>query len=292
MTGTVITFYSYRDEDAHSALMGRVAARLREWGHRVLVVDLGDWRKKDLRAEYRDHGFGEQLEEYRARWVDDHDFVLISSASGTTDLAGVCAAQLPDRLVLVLGSADVRHSLDALDRIAAARDRLPYDRPQLQVLPVPRGHHDAVAPLLDNWVDRDVPASAVLRHLADPHVVAAVVAHRFSRTDLLVDDPGGYLASARNRTSPDEDEEAISLLEGLSEWRLHPERWDHVRETLVRMRAALDDDEELARLTARLELVGPVRAEPSEERQAIPPGVRELAARLVRVLRRGADHAG
>ncbi|MFD7657963.1 CATRA system-associated protein [Actinosynnema sp. NPDC059797] len=291
MTGTVITFYSYRDENAHRALSERVAAQLRDWGHRVLNVNLDDWRGRDLRAEYLHHGLGDQLEEYRARWVADHDFVLVNSTSGITDLTGVCTAQLPDRLVLLLGSADARRSLDALDRIATARDRLPYDRPRLQVLPVPPGDHAAVAPLLDTWVDRDVPASAVLPHLADPRVVAAVVAHRFSRTGLLVQDRRGYLASARVRASPDEDEDAVHLLEGLPGWRLPPERWDDVWETLVRMYDVVDDGHDLAGLTSRLELAGPVRTTSSRERQAIPPRVRELAERLVRVLRRGVGDA-
>lgn len=48
-----------------------------------------------------EQGFAEFLEDRRDEWTAKYDFVLIDSRTGVSDIAGICTAQLPDRLVVV-----------------------------------------------------------------------------------------------------------------------------------------------------------------------------------------------
>jgi MinD-like ATPase involved in chromosome partitioning or flagellar assembly len=305
MTGTVITFYSYKGGVGRSFTLANVALLLARWGHRVLCVDwdleapgLHDYFRPmmsadptggvlDLvddflagKAHPTDHttrltgvgaldfiaagrddpdyvgriqeinwerlyemGFGTYLDLCRERWTADYDFVLLDSRTGVSDIGGICTAHLPDRLV-VLFTANVqsmRGAVDIAKRADVARDRMPYDRPQLTVLPLlsrfdSREEYDRAEEwrriclsetkgLFRNWLDRDVPPELMSRHLTLPYIsywtfgeqlpvrsettptpdqlsfaletVAAVVAHHFDRTDLLVDNRDAYVASAR-----------------------------------------------------------------------------------------------
>ena len=133
-------------------------------------------------------GFATFLERCRAEWTADYDFVLIDSRTGVSDIAGICTAQLPDRLVVVFTAND--QNLDDVVDIARqadkARDRLPYDRPRHVVLPVlsrldnrveyqraeqwQRKCAEVVAPLFRNWLVKGVSEDLMLRHLTVPYV--------------------------------------------------------------------------------------------------------------------------
>jgi MinD-like ATPase involved in chromosome partitioning or flagellar assembly len=188
-------------------------------------------------------GFGSYLERCREQWTADYDFVLLDSRTGVSDIGGICTAHLPDRLA-VLFTANVqsmRGAIDIAKRANAARDRMPYDRPQLTILPLlsrfdTREEYDRAEEwrriclaetkgLFRNWLDREVPAELMSRHLTLPYVsywsfgeqlpvlsestpaadqisfaletVAAVVAHQFDRTDLLAENRDAYVAAAR-----------------------------------------------------------------------------------------------
>src|SRR5690349_3779713 len=64
------------------------------------AVQTIDW------AELYERGFAECLERCRAEWTANYDFVLIDSRTGISDIAGICTAQLPDRLVVVFTAND------------------------------------------------------------------------------------------------------------------------------------------------------------------------------------------
>ncbi|MCX2952704.1 KGGVGR-motif variant AAA ATPase [Lentzea sp. NEAU-D7] len=256
MTGTVITFYSYKGGVGRSFTLANIAVLLTRWGYRVLVVDwdleapglhlyfhphLVDEPQSgvvDLAHEYlagvrtpRSHevrvevdggvldliaagrvdqgrldpgyprqlqainwedlyrkGFAAHLEEYRDEWTAKYDFVLIDSRTGVSDIASICTAQLPDRLVVVFTAND-QNLNDVVDiaRLAdQARDRLPYDRPRHQVMPVlsrldntveyeraaewQKKSAEVVTPLFSNWLVKSVKPDLMLRHLTVPYV--------------------------------------------------------------------------------------------------------------------------
>lgn len=133
-------------------------------------------------------GFATFLETCRDIWTAEHDFVLIDSRTGISDIASICTAHLPDRLVVLFTAND--QNLDEVVEITRraddARDRLPYDRPRHTVLPVlsrldnrveyeraetwRRKCAKAVAPLFENWLVKSVPEDLMLRHLTVPYV--------------------------------------------------------------------------------------------------------------------------
>ncbi|XVS65551.1 tyrosine-protein kinase family protein [Actinosynnema sp. CA-299493] len=141
-----------------------------------------DW--EDL---YR-RGFGAFLERCRERWTEDYDFVLIDSRTGISDIAGICTAQLPDRLAVVFtaNEQNLKDVVDVVHRADSARDRLPYDRPRHLVLPIlsrldtsveyeraeqwRRKCAEVVAPFFRNWLVKSVPEDRMLRHLTVPYI--------------------------------------------------------------------------------------------------------------------------
>jgi cellulose biosynthesis protein BcsQ len=207
-----------------------------DYARRVQTID---W------AALYDQGFADVLERLRKDWVTDYDFVLIDSRTGWADIASICTAHLPDRLVTVFTANEqsIDGAVTVSQRANEARDRMPYDRPKLAVLPVLSRFDSRVeykraedwyqkctkktAPLFSNWLVRHVQPELILRHLTLPYVsywsfgeqlpvleettpstdqiaytletVAAIVAHRFDRTDLLADNRDAYVTAAQGR---------------------------------------------------------------------------------------------
>jgi MinD-like ATPase involved in chromosome partitioning or flagellar assembly len=253
VTGTVVTFYSYKGGVGRSFILANTAILLARWGYRVLTVDwdleapglhhyfaplmsgppapgiadlvddfaadaarpptdyvttldAGEPGRVDLLAAglpvpgyagrvqaidwaalYAD-GFADLLETHREAWVDAYDFVLIDSRTGYADIASICTAHLPDRLVTVFTANEqsIRGAVDVARRADQARDRMPYDRPQLTVLPLLsrfdsrveyeraetwyRTCTELTVPLFRNWLVKHVTAEQMLRHLTLPYV--------------------------------------------------------------------------------------------------------------------------
>jgi MinD-like ATPase involved in chromosome partitioning or flagellar assembly len=251
MTGTVVTFYSYKGGVGRSSTLANVAVLLARWGYRVLAIDwdleapgLHHYFKDaipeeptggviDLALDFRsgisvprsyeirldiedgtldllaagkpdgdyagrmqaidwsdlyDQGFAPFLEECRAAWTANYDFVLIDSRTGIADTASICTAHLPDQLVVVFtaNEQNLRDVVDIAERADRARDAMPYDRPKHLVLPVlsrldnrveyeraefwQRKCAEAVKPLFSNWLAKTVPDEVMLRHLTLPYV--------------------------------------------------------------------------------------------------------------------------
>ncbi|MFI7674291.1 CATRA system-associated protein [Actinophytocola sp. NPDC049390] len=190
-------------------------------------------------------GFADALELCRAEWTEAYDFVLIDSRTGFADIASICTAHLPDHLVVLFTANDqsVGGALDVVRRADKARDRMPYDRPQLTALPVLsrfdsrveyeraeswyRTCTELTTPLFGNWLVHNVSPSLMLRHLTLPYVsywsfgeqlpvlaervpsanqiayaletIAAVVAHKLDRSDLLADNRDAFVTAARGQ---------------------------------------------------------------------------------------------
>ncbi|MFD4673701.1 KGGVGR-motif variant AAA ATPase [Lentzea sp. NPDC058450] len=255
MTGTVITFYSYKGGVGRSFTLANTAVLLARWGYRVLVVDwdleapglhlyfgphlaqkprsgvvdiaqeflngvrtpsahevrvqvdgvldliaaggvdehgLDDSYARRMQAldweELYRRGFAAHLEEYREEWTAKYDFVLIDSRTGVSDIASICTAQLPDRLVVVFTANDQNlNDVVGIARLAdKARDRLPYDRPRHQVMPVlsrldnrmeyeraetwQKKCAEVVTPLFRNWLVKSVTPEQMLRHVTVPYI--------------------------------------------------------------------------------------------------------------------------
>jgi MinD-like ATPase involved in chromosome partitioning or flagellar assembly len=133
-------------------------------------------------------GFGDYLELCRERWTADYDFVLVDSRTGVSDIGGICTAHLPDRLVVLFTAnlQSIQGAVDIATRANAARDRMPYDRPQLTVLPVlsrfdSREEYDRsekwrrtcveeTEGLYHNWLHRAVSPEVMSRHMTVPYV--------------------------------------------------------------------------------------------------------------------------
>ncbi len=158
-----------------------VASGRRDADYVRRVQDI-DW------AGLYERGFGEYLESCRDQWTAAYDFVLIDSRTGISDTGGICTAHLPDRLVLLFTAnlQSIRGAVDSALRANAARDRLPFDRPQLPVLPV-LSRFDAreeyqhaeqwrricleeTKKLYCTWLDKDVEPDGMSRHLTLPYV--------------------------------------------------------------------------------------------------------------------------
>jgi MinD-like ATPase involved in chromosome partitioning or flagellar assembly len=251
MTGTVVTFYSYKGGVGRSFTLANVAVLLARWGYRVLTID---WDLEapglhhyfrpllskvpkggvvDLAADFlagakrpsrhavrldlaggelsllaagRDdarytgrvqdidwedlyrQGFADFLEVCRAEWTENHDFVLIDSRTGISDIGGICTAHLPDRLVVLFtaNQQSVEGVVDIAQRANLARDRMPYDRPPHLVLPVLSRLDNRVeyeraeawqqrcaeiaSPLFRNWLAKSVTQDLMLRHTTVPYV--------------------------------------------------------------------------------------------------------------------------
>jgi cellulose biosynthesis protein BcsQ len=133
-------------------------------------------------------GFGEYLERCREQWTADYDYVLLDSRTGVSDIGGICTAHLPDRLVVLFTAnrQSISGAVDIARRANAARDRMPYDRAQLTVLPVlsrfdTREEYDRsedwrricskeTEVLFHNWLHQSVEVGLMSRHLTLPYV--------------------------------------------------------------------------------------------------------------------------
>jgi len=89
--------------------------------------------------ELSDRGLEMALERIRAEWVAEYDHVLIDSRTGITDAGGICAAQLPDLLVLAFTAShqSLEGAVDVANMARRARTPMPLDRGGFHVLPVP-----------------------------------------------------------------------------------------------------------------------------------------------------------
>jgi MinD-like ATPase involved in chromosome partitioning or flagellar assembly len=251
MTGTVVTFYSYKGGVGRSFTLANIAVLLARWGYRVLAIDwdleapglhhyfapilprqpkggvidlaydfldgaekpaahairleleegtlalLAAGRDDDAYtgrlqridwADLYERGFADFLERCRETWTKNYDFVLIDSRTGISDIAGICTAHLPDRLVLLFTANDqsVNGAVNIARLADIARDRLPYDRQPHLVLPIlsrldnrveyqladawQQKCADITKPLFRNWLAKSVPEDLMFQHVVLPYV--------------------------------------------------------------------------------------------------------------------------
>jgi hypothetical protein len=196
-----------------------MAGTLAYWGHRVLYVggpaDLSERsRLGTARAVVQvwtsaDPERLDEFEQIRDGWLADYDVVLIDGTYFDPGPDSPLCYRVPDLVILTcrLDNAGVRDARRTVERWQYLRNLLPLDRSQLLVVPwLEPGDSsaspsvlDAVGQLCRNWSETSVPIADVLRLLAGSSVspLAALIAHRLARTDLLVSNPRGFIAAAR-----------------------------------------------------------------------------------------------
>lgn len=169
----------------------------------------------DWDAAYRDHNLGAVLERWRDEAAAAYDLVLIDSRTGVTDTGSICAAQLPDTLVVI--TTPNQQSLDGTLQIVQSaqqvRNDIPWERPPLHVVPIvsrleKHVEHQrtvawwgrleaALSPLTRTWCHAAVEPAKVLELLRIPHIAywsfgEEVAAHKAGWQD---PDDVGYAAA-------------------------------------------------------------------------------------------------
>lgn len=117
---------------------------------------------------YDEYHFGTYLEQLRSELKSAYDFVLMDSRTGLTEVGAICAVQLPDLLVAVVGPNErsVDGTINVADRIPPARDRLVFDRLALPVVPVIS--HADVSDMIDFGEPQVAMAHERLAYLCRP----------------------------------------------------------------------------------------------------------------------------
>jgi cellulose biosynthesis protein BcsQ len=114
-------------------------------------------RNLDIQALYEEGHGGELIELLRDDWKKAYDFVLIDSRPGITDLGGICTIHLPDVLVLLVTPTEqaLRGAIDVARKAGVARQKLPYERLRVPVIPIPsRFDTNAEHNISKAWLDR------------------------------------------------------------------------------------------------------------------------------------------
>ena len=149
---------------------------------------IGRMQALEWKQLYDTHQLGQVLETLRQDWKSAFDFILIDSRTGITDIGGICTIQLPDILVLLFTANEqsLYGAIDVAQRADRLRNRLPFDRARLMVLPVAtrfEGRFEyeiaqewlqtfatALAPLYTSWLQKDVPIERMLHFTRIPYV--------------------------------------------------------------------------------------------------------------------------
>jgi len=111
-------------------------------------------RDFDFNDFYLKHNGGHVIDNFRAEWKSEFDFILIDSRTGVTDIGGVCTVQLPDMLVLLFTPTD--QGFEGILRVAVkaleGRKKLPETRMKLLRLPIPTRMDNTESDLNTEWI--------------------------------------------------------------------------------------------------------------------------------------------
>lgn len=139
-------------------------------------------------ALYETQQLGNYLETLRKEWKEEFDFILIDSRTGITDIGGICTVQMPDLICLFFtaNQQSLYGAVDVVNRASRLRNKLPFDRDKLWVLPVVNRFESRVeyavaqewiriftkvlAPLYEQWIHKDVTTSDLLNFTKIPYI--------------------------------------------------------------------------------------------------------------------------
>jgi MinD-like ATPase involved in chromosome partitioning or flagellar assembly len=139
-------------------------------------------------ALYENQQLGNYLETLRKEWKEEFDFILIDSRTGITDIGGICTVQMPDLICLFFtaNKQSLSGAVDVVKRASNLRNKLPFDRDKLWVLPVVTRFESRVeyevaqewldiftkvlTPLYEEWSHKDVATADLLNFTKIPYV--------------------------------------------------------------------------------------------------------------------------
>ena len=145
-------------------------------------------RRLDVKSFYDRKEGGYIIERLRSDWKARFDFVLVDSRTGITDIGGICTIQLPDILTLVFSTThqSLYGAVSVANRAAAERQKLPFDRAQMPVFPLPskfdtQTEHkisrvwlskfeDAASPFYNSWLPTSVKRREFLELTKIPYI--------------------------------------------------------------------------------------------------------------------------
>lgn len=143
-----------------------------EYVRRVQTLNWDDLSQKGLEP---------YMEKVRAEWVapGEYDHVLVDSRTGITDIGGICAAQLPDLLILTFTATfqSLEGAIDVAGRAERAREIMLLDRGGFNVLPIPcRLHFGEEEQLEREWNER---FASTLAHIFEPWRTRKIEARQY-----------------------------------------------------------------------------------------------------------------
>lgn len=226
---------------------------------------------------YDNADLGIKFETMREEWKREFDFVLIDSRTGVTDIGGICTVHLPDIVALVVSANDqsVAGAKEVATRAIKARSSLPFERANLQAIPIPsrfdlREEYELgqewlnrfaneLAEFYPNWLAKGLEPKMLLQYTQIPYfsfwsfgeklpavdeksrgpesityhleTIAALLAHRLARTDLLVQNRDYFVRSARRgfarreKAPPTKSDLYLSFSESDRTYALELARW-------------------------------------------------------------------
>lgn len=154
---------------------------------------VGRVQSLDWERLYSKKNLGHTIENWRTEWMRRYDIVLIDSRTGTTDIGGICTAQLPDVLLLFFtaNQQSINGVLQVVDQAISARNRLVFDRPRLLAVPVPSRFdqgveyerseqwrqifQDRFKHCYRDWADQGIPSEVILSHTTIPYSAARLL---------------------------------------------------------------------------------------------------------------------
>ncbi len=128
------------------------------------------------------------IETFRRKMLEDYNYILIDSRTGLTDSGGVCTIQLPDIIIPVFTANE--QSLygvkDIVKRAQNGRQKLPYDRAPLAILPIlsrfdTRTEYNEsqkwldlvskeMSSFLDDWRPKNIKVNKIIERVKIPYV--------------------------------------------------------------------------------------------------------------------------
>jgi MinD-like ATPase involved in chromosome partitioning or flagellar assembly len=133
-------------------------------------------------------GFGNVLEEMRAEWTREYDYVLIDSRTGITDIGGICTILMPDYLVSLFttNGQSVQGVRDTMVRARERQGNLPLKRRRMVIIPIAARDESAteyqraaewrnrsaaaLESFYSDWIHKDETPESVLDYLKIPYV--------------------------------------------------------------------------------------------------------------------------
>ena len=166
-------------------------------------------QKLDFEEFYSVRNGGALIERFRQDLKTRFDFVLVDSRTGFTDIGGVCTVQLPDSIVLLFTATNqgLQGGIEMVERAGSARQRLPFERPAVPVIPVPSRldmsaefrltqrwldtFSQDLSKVVDDWMPRAINLRSILELLKLPHVSFFSYGESLPVLEQGTTDPGG-----------------------------------------------------------------------------------------------------